>query len=53
MDTRAQNKLVNGYIQRAQKYPYLSRHTDMTYDPSTLSEGVKISDLETDAVTQC
>jgi len=27
-------------------YPYLPRHTDTTYDLSTLSEGVKISDLE-------
>ena len=34
-------------------YPYQSHHTDSTYDLSTLSEGVKISDLEqlkTDAV---
>ena len=27
-------------------YPYLPRHTDTTYDLSTLSERVKISDLE-------
>jgi len=34
-------------------YPYLSRHTDTTYDLSSLSEGVKVLDLEqlkTDAV---
>ena len=31
-------------------YPYLS---DTTYDLSTLSEGVEILNLETDAVTQC
>ena len=37
----------------AADYPYLSQHTDTTYDLSTLSKGLKISDLETDAVTRC
>ena len=48
-----ENKKIFCFTLLPLDYPYLSHHTDTTYDLSTLNEGVKILDLEqlkTDAV---
>lgn len=41
-----ENKEIVCFTLLPSDYPYLSLHTDITYDLFTLSEGVKILDLE-------